>query len=121
MGKQFILILVMSLIPLTSYAGKVQVISAEADKISPETYRISATLLHDDTGWNHYADKWEIIGPSGVILATRTLLHPHVDEQPFTRDLSGVKIPENIKKVTIRGHDSVHGYGEQTISVDLTH
>jgi hypothetical protein len=119
MGKQFILILIVLLIPLTIYAGQVQVISAEADKISPETYRIRVTLLHDDSGWDHFADKWEIIGPSGVVLGTRTLLHPHVDEQPFTRDLSGVKIPKNIKKITIRGHDSVHGYGKKTVSIDL--
>lgn len=40
-----------------------------------------------------------------------------VDEQPFTRVLSGVVIPAVIRTVTIRSHDSVHGYGGKVMSV----
>jgi len=38
-------------------------------------------------------------------------LHPHENEQPFTRSLSGVVIPEGITEVTLRAKDSVHEYG----------
>ena len=46
-----------------------------------------------DSGWDHYANRWEVLEPEGQVIATRTLLHPHVDEQPFTRSLSGIHIP----------------------------
>jgi len=57
------------------------------------------------------------VAPDGTVLGTRTLYHPHVDEQPFTRSLSGVKIPGSIKEVTVRSYDSVHGYGGKTLIV----
>jgi len=43
-----------------------------------------------------------------------------VNEQPFTRSLSGVKLPAGIKQVVIRGHDSVHGFGGKEKRVDLS-
>ena len=48
-------------------------------------FDIDVTLRHADTGWDHYANRWEVIGPDGRVLATRVLYHPHVNEQPFTR------------------------------------
>ncbi|MDX1708156.1 MAG: hypothetical protein R3274_06115 [Desulfobacterales bacterium] len=44
---------------------------------------------------------------------------PPENEQPFTRSLSGVKIPAGITTVSIRAHDSGHGYGGETINVRL--
>lgn len=82
-------------------------------------YRFDVTLRHADTGWDHYADAWEVLGPDGTVLAKRVLLHPHVDEQPFTRSLAGVKIPAGIARVRIRAHDSVHGYGGREMEVAL--
>jgi pyruvate-formate lyase-activating enzyme len=102
-----------------SYAGEADVIDVEVKKIGDNTYQFSVTVSHNDEGWEHYADKWDIIAPDGQVLGTRTLLHPHVDEQPFTRSLSGVKIPEGITEVTIRAHDSVHEYGGKVIRVTL--
>jgi len=46
----------------------------------------------------------------GTMFGTRTLGHPHVDEQPFTRSLSGVNIPDTVNVVTISARDSVLGY-----------
>jgi hypothetical protein len=77
------------------------------------------TVKHQDEGWQHYADAWEIVAPDGQVLATRTLYHPHVNEQPFTRSLSGVVIKPAIKVVTVRAHDSVHAYGGKEIRVKL--
>ena len=101
--------------PCGTLAGEADVVEVEITEASDGTFRFDATLSHRDTGWNHYADKWHIVAPDGSILATRTLLHPHVDEQPFTRSLSGVSIPETVTEVSIRGHDSVHGYGGAVI------
>ncbi len=50
--------------------------------------QISVTLSHGDTGWDHYADGWQVIGADDTVLGTRVLHHPHVNEQPFTRSLT---------------------------------
>jgi len=60
-----------------------------------------------------------VVAPDGKVLATRSLAHPHVNEQPFTRSLSGVKIPKGIKVVTIRAYDLVHKFGGKTMQVKL--
>ena len=73
---------------------------------------VHVTLAHPDTGWEHYADGWEIATPDGSRLGYRELLHPHVTEQPFTRSLGGVAIPAELGRVTIRAHDSLRGWGE---------
>ncbi len=75
------------------------------------TCSFHVALRHADTGWNHYANHWRILSPDGVELGRRVLLHPHVDEQPFTRSLSGVVIPEDVSAVIVEAHDSVHEYG----------
>ncbi len=46
------------------------------------------------------------------------LAHPHVNEQPFTRGVSGIVIPDGLESVLVRGHDKVHGDGE-AIEVEL--
>ena len=102
-----------------SHAGEADVVKAAAQKTGVNVYSFDVTVAHDDTGWNHYANKWEVVGDSGTVYGTRILHHPHVDEQPFTRSLSGVKIPARTKRVTIRAHDSVHAYGGQEITIDL--
>lgn len=64
------------------------------------------TVKHADTGWDHYANRWEIQSESGKILATRILHHPHVDEQPFTRSLENVQLPNNITEVYVVAFDT---------------
>lgn len=88
-------------------------------KSNNNVYDFIVTVAHEDTGWKHYANKWEIIGEKGIFLGIRILYHPHVNEQPFTRRLSGVEIPDNVKSVTIRAHDLVHKYGGKDITVVL--
>jgi hypothetical protein len=100
-------------------AGEADVIEVTVRRISGDTHNFDVTVRHTDEGWKHYADKWDLTAPDGTVLATRTLAHPHVDEQPFTRSLSGVKIPENIDRVTVRAHDLVHGYGGKTVTVAI--
>jgi hypothetical protein len=101
--------LLLSTIPVL--AGKADVIEVKVDPEGSNTYRFEVTIRSDDTGWEKYADKWEVISPDGTVLGTRVLAHPHETEQPFTRDLSGVNIPTTIKQVRIRAHDSVEGFG----------
>jgi hypothetical protein len=110
---------VASLVAAASWAGEADIVDAQARAAADGTWRFSVTVEHADDGWEHYANRWEVVGPDGQILGTRQLAHPHVDEQPFTRSLSGVSVPEGVTTVTIRAHDSVHGYGGATVMVDL--
>lgn len=107
------------LLPALAIAGEVDVVDAQASKSADGTWRFDVTLRHADEGWDHYADAWEVLAPDGTVLATRVLYHPHVEEQPFTRSLSGIRIPAGISTVTIRGHDKVHGYGGKTLTLTL--
>ena len=100
-------------------AGETDVVDATATKTGKGVYSFSVTLKHADTGWKHYADKWDVLTTDGKLLGTRILYHPHVEEQPFTRSLSDVKIPAGTTEVVLRGHDNVHKYGgvEKTIKL----
>lgn len=81
--------------------------------------RVSVTLSHPDTGWDHYADGWEVLDAAGDSLGLRTLLHPHVTEQPFTRSLSGVTVPEGAEVIYIRARCNVDGWSDQLFEVRL--
>lgn len=90
-------------------------------KITPAgdgVYQVSVTLKHADTGWDHYANRWDVLDEDGNILGSRVLAHPHVNEQPFTRSLR-VEIPASVKVVTIVAADSVHGDNEETVAVEV--
>ncbi|MEM7654448.1 MAG: hypothetical protein AAF220_14925, partial [Pseudomonadota bacterium] len=99
------------LIQSAAYAGEADVERVEIRKQSNGTYSFDVTVRHADTGWDHYADGWEVVAPDGTVLGVRTLYHPHVNEQPFTRSLSGVQIPEGVDSVIVRAQDSEHGFG----------
>lgn len=100
-------------------ANEADVINATAQRSGDGTYRFDVTVLHEDAGWDHYADAYEILTPEGAVLAVRTLTHPHENEQPFTRSISGVVVPNGLSKVVIRAHDSVHEYGGAEFSLLL--
>lgn len=85
------------------------------------------TVEHPDTGWEDYADGWDVVLPDGTVVKpdrdspfTRLLLHPHENEQPFTRSQSGIVIPDSVTEVRVRAHDIVDGFGGQEVVVDLT-
>ena len=105
------------LIPFTSFAGEADVVNVKINKTGIQTYSFDVTVLHADSGWEHYANKWDIIDNNGNILGTRVLYHPHENEQPFTRSLAGVHIPQEVRSVTVRAHDLVHQYGGKTVEV----
>ena len=98
------------------YAGEADVIEVKVKRIADDIYNFDVTVRHSDEGWQHYANKWDVTAPDGTVIGTRILAHPHVDEQPFTRSLAGVKIREDIDEVTVRAHDLVHGYGGKTVT-----
>ena len=110
-----------ALLPTSVSAGTADVTKANVTCQSDSTCQFTVTLRHADKGWDHYADRWEVLSLEGEVLGTRILYHPHVNEQPFTRSLGGVRIPTSTKQVRIRARDSVHGYGGKEIIVALPH
>ena len=82
---------------------------------SGDTYSVSATVRHNDQGWDNYADAFEVKGDN-VENGLRVLAHPHDNEQPFTRSQSGV-VAEGM--VSVSAKDNVEGEGGSTVSLDL--
>jgi len=100
-------------------AKDAHVTAAKATQTGTNTWRFDVTVKSNDTGWKKYADRWQVLDANGKVLGTRILYHPHVNEQPFTRSLSGVKVPAGVTKVTIRARDKVNGYGGRTVTLIL--
>lgn len=82
-------------------------------------WSFDVTLEYPDKGWDDYADGWHVATVDAEVLGTRILLHPHVNEQPFTRSLTHVSVPPEIDQVVIRSHDLVSGYSPETVLVPL--
>ncbi|OSP56853.1 hypothetical protein BV911_00960 [Pseudoruegeria sp. SK021] len=100
-------------------AAAPEVVAVTADKQGSD-WRFDVTLLHPDTGWDHYADGWQIETADGTVLGQRELLHPHETEQPFTRSLPAVAIPTGTQTVILRPRCSMDGWSETGFSVQLT-
>jgi hypothetical protein len=107
-------------------AANADVVRVRAVQQDGGTWTFHVTVEHPDTGWDDYADGWDVVTLEGGVLKpdpesqfTRELLHPHVDEQPFTRSQSGIRIPEGVTMVRVRAHDSVDGFGGREVIVDL--
>lgn len=84
-----------------------------------DLWTFDVTVSHGDTGWDHYADAWRILDENGRELGQRDLAHPHIEEQPFTRSLSGVAVPSEVSGVTIQVHDSVTGWAANARRITL--
>ena len=120
MRKAWVGVALISAMVGSAQAGQVEIQHARFQRNNDRTWAVQVTLRHHDTGWRHYADAWRVVSMEGKVLATRTLFHPHVDEQPFTRGLGAVRIPDGVQRVRIEAHDKVHGWTPRTIEVDLT-
>jgi hypothetical protein len=112
--------------PGTEGQGNADVVQVRAVEAADGSWTFHVTVEHPDTGWEDYADGWDVVTPDGEVLKpdldspfTRLLLHPHENEQPFTRSQSGIVIPEGVTQVRVRAHDLVDGFGGREVVVDL--
>ncbi len=103
------------------------VLYVRAEEAEDGTWTFEVTVEHPDTGWEDYADGWDVVTPEGEVLKsnpddafTRVLLHPHENEQPFTRSQREIDIPESVTQVRVRAHDIVDGFGGREVVVNLT-
>lgn len=116
MFKRFIFALIFSSSAVFADPPKIEAASA---KQSGGYWNFDVTLNHADTGWDHFADAWRVVDMEGNELGLRNLAHPHVNEQPFTRSLSGVEIPAGINEVGIQARDNVSGWGSNIKKITL--
>lgn len=107
--------------------GNADVTYVKAVLSSDGKWTFHVTVSHPDTGWEDYANGWDVMLKDGTVLKsdpssqfTRLLLHPHVDEQPFTRSQSGIQIPNEIDFVIVRAHNLINGFGGNEVTIDLT-
>ncbi|SFS00413.1 hypothetical protein [Yoonia litorea] len=100
--------------PALALAGEPEIRAVDVD-----ADRVSVTILHDDDGWEHFADAWEVLDANGRSLGLRTLYHPHVEEQPFTRMLVGVPISEDADVIYIQARCSVDCWSDKRFEVRL--
>ncbi|MDJ0756693.1 MAG: hypothetical protein QNJ45_24370 [Ardenticatenaceae bacterium] len=114
-------------LPEANPAADANVTFVRAVEGSDGSWTFHVTVEHPDTGWEDYADGWDVVTPTGVVVKksesdpfTRLLLHPHETEQPFTRSQSGLTIPADVTEVVVRAHDLVNGWGGVSVTVDLT-
>lgn len=106
-------------VPVSAMADPSEIVKVVASK--PDMgWRFDVTVRHPDTGWDHYADGWEILDAAGKRLGYRELHHPHVNEQPFTRSLRGVMIPDGVRTVYVRARCSVDGWSDEKVAVELS-
>jgi len=113
-----LLLLLLLLFPQGLLAGTVEIVFAEL-RWSGGEWQPTVTLRHADSGWEHYADAWRIVSTDGTVLSHRTLYHPHVEEQPFTRSGPGFTLPIDTSRATVEAHDTVHGWSADRLEVDV--
>ena len=120
MNSSFVILLVAALALLASQSNADPAVIEEVRASQTgEEWRFDVTLSHADTGWDDYADGWRIVDGEGTVLGFRELLHPHVNEQPFTRSLSGVSVPDAAKVVYVESRTNTQGWSAARFAVEL--
>jgi len=105
---------------VASDEGCADVIDAKIEG-ADELFTVSATVRSADTGWDKYADLWQVQTIDGEVLGERVLAHPHETEQPFTRSLGGVSIPADVADIVIVARDSVAGFCGSVFTAEVPH
>lgn len=95
------------------------VIAATVQASGPETFDFDVTVSSPYDTAQRYADSIRVMGRDGAVYGERKLVHDHADEQPFTRDLYGVKVPRGVRVVVVQGRDQRFGYGGKTLELTL--
>lgn len=96
-----------------------QVTDVMATQKSDGSWCFATSVRHNDEGWQHFANEWEVLDLQGNQLGVRPLAHPHVNEQPFTRSQCNIVIPAGMTSVMVRAKCNTHGHGGKPLVVQL--
>ena len=121
MKKLIVLIFINSCLIYSTHiiASEAIVMDAEVKKGNDGSFIFYVTVQHADEGWNHYADHLLILDKDEQMIAARKLMHPHVKEQPFTRSLSYIQIPDDVTEIIIRAHCSVDKHTGKDLTLKI--
>lgn len=89
------------------------VLSAELTPAG-DGWTLSATISSPYDSRERYADAFRALAPDGTELGVRVLTHDHANEQPFTRSLTGLMIPDDVGRITVQARDLENGWGGGT-------
>lgn len=95
------------------------VMAVKAQSRTADSFDFDVTVSSPYDTPQRYADAFRVVGKDGTVYGERRLLHDHAGEQPFTRDLYGVRIPRGVRAVTVQARDQKYGYGGKTAEVAL--
>jgi len=95
------------------------VITATVKARDADTFDFDVTVSSPYDTPQRYADAFRVAGRDGSVYGERKLLHDHATEQPFTRDLYGVKVPRGVRSVVVQARDQKFGYGGKTVELML--
>lgn len=95
------------------------VLEVKLTRTSGDTFTAAVTISSPYDSPQQYADGWRVLDEGGEMLGEHTLGHDHASEQPFTRTQNNLKIPADVKKVTVEGRDQQNGFGGKTVTVEV--
>lgn len=95
------------------------VIAAKVQARDTDTFDFDVTVSSTYDTPQRYADGFRVAAKDGAVYGERKLLHDHASEQPFTRDLYGVRIPRHVRSVVLQARDQKFGYGGRSIELAL--
>jgi len=104
-----------------SEAGEQRFPDVVAAELEPtgDVWRLDATLSSPYDTPERYADAFRARSEDGTVLGVRELAHDHANEQPFTRSLGGLAIPDDVAHITVEGRDRAHGWGGDTVEIEV--
>ena len=95
------------------------VVGVEVQPRGENRFDFAVTISSPYDTAQRYADGFRVMGADGRTYGERKLLHDHANEQPFTRELTGVAIPPDVDTIIVQGRDQKSGYGGKTVEVTL--
>lgn len=95
------------------------VVSVKVQARGADSFDFDVTVSSPYDSPQRYADAFRAMARDGTVFGERILIHDHAGEQPFTRDLHGVRIPPGVRVVVIQARDQKFGYGGKTAEVAL--
>ncbi|MFT4961542.1 MAG: hypothetical protein ACI92Z_002633 [Paracoccaceae bacterium] len=116
MKRMIYIAMMISALPALADPPTITAVNASQDASG---WRFDVTLSHPDSGWDHYADAWRVLDVDSNELGIRVLAHPHANEQPFTRSLGGVQIPNGATQIQIEARCLVDGWTGMPLTVTL--
>jgi hypothetical protein len=69
--------------------------------------------------YTHFVNWWVVVGPHDEVIHKRYIEHPHPGGWPYQLLEKGIHLPLGVTQVVFKAHDKLHGYGPQTVTVDI--